>query len=92
MTIAISSSTVAGNGSTTVLNRRRSADEMSLTPRSRSLAVAITLNPRTAESSVSSSGIGSTFSDSTVTSASWTSGGIRVSSSTRTIAPRDMPR
>ena len=40
-TMAISSSALAGSGSTTVLNRRRSAPDSSLTPRSRSLAVAI---------------------------------------------------
>ena len=52
-----------GSGSTTVLNRRRSALDSSLTPRSRSLAVAMTLKPLRACTSVPSSGIGSVFSD-----------------------------
>ena len=47
-TMAISSSAVAGSGSTTVLKRRRSALDSSLTPRSRSLAVAMRLKPWTA--------------------------------------------
>ena len=47
-TMSTSSSGVAGSGSTTVLNRRRSALDSSLTPRSRSLAVAMRLKPRTA--------------------------------------------
>ena len=74
-TIVISSSAVAGSGRTTVLNRRRRALDSSLTPRSRSLAVAIRLKPRTAGTSVSSSGTGSTFSERIVTSASCTSDG-----------------
>ena len=56
-------------------------------PRSRSLAVAMRLKPRTAATSVSSSGTGSTFSDRIVTSASCTSEGMRVSSSMRTRRP-----
>ncbi len=63
LTIAISSSTVSGSGRTTVLKRRRSALDSSLMPRSRSLAVAIRLKPRTAATSVLSSGTGSDFSD-----------------------------
>ncbi len=86
-TIVISSSAVAGNGRTTVLNRRRRALDSSLTPRSRSLAVAIRLNPRTADTSVSSSGTGRTFSERIVTRASCTSEGILVSSSMRTSLP-----
>ncbi len=39
---------LSGRGSTTVLKRRRRALDSSSTPRSRSLAVAITLKPRTA--------------------------------------------
>ena len=70
-----------------MLNRRRSALDSSLTPRSRSLAVAITLKPLRACTSVFSSGTGSVFSDRIVISASCTSDGIRVSSSTRAIAP-----
>ena len=87
VTISISSSIVAGSGSTTVLKRRRSAALRSFTPRSRSLAVAMTLKPLTACTSLFSSGIGRVFSDSTVTSASCTSDGRRVSSSTRAIEP-----
>ena len=86
-TMRTSSSISAGSGSTTVLNRRRSAEESSLTPRSRSLAVAMTLKPLTAWTSWPSSGTGSVFSDSTVISASWTSLGIRVSSSIRARPP-----
>ena len=86
-TISTSSSSVAGSGSTTVLNRRRRADDRSFTPRSRSLAVAMTENPWTACTSVPSSGTGSVFSDRIVISASCTSEGIRVSSSTRAIRP-----
>ncbi len=85
--MSTSSSSVAGSGSTTVLNRRRSAEDRSLTPLSRSLAVAMTLKPRSACTSVPSSGTGSVFSDSMVISASCTSAGIRVSSSMRAIAP-----
>jgi hypothetical protein len=91
-TISTSSSTPAGTGSTTVLNRRRSAEDSSLTPRSRSLAVAITLNPLRACTSAFSSGTGRVRSDSTVMSESWTSDGIRVSSSTRAMLPVAMAR
>ena len=70
LTIEISSSAVAGSGSTTVLKRRRKALDMSFTPRSRLFAVAIRLKPLIAAISLSSSGTGSTFSDRTVTSAS----------------------
>ena len=85
--MATSSSSLAGSGSTTVLKRRRSAEDSSLTPLSRSFAVAMTLNPLSACASSPSSGIGSVFSDRMVISASWTSAGIRVSSSIRAIAP-----
>ena len=91
-TIAISSSAVAGSGSTTVLKRRRRALDSSLMPRSRSLAVAIRLKPCTAATSVSSSGTGRTFSDRIVTSASCTSDGMRVSSSMRTNRPPRIAR
>ena len=86
-TMAISSSALAGSGSTTVLKRRRSALDISLIPRSRSFAVAMRLKPAIAATSVSSSGTGSTFSDRIVTSASCTSDGMRVISSTRTRRP-----
>ena len=62
-----------------MLKRRRRAEESSLTPRSRLLAVAITLKPLTAWTSSPSSAIGSDFSDRIVIRASWTSDGIRVS-------------
>ncbi len=75
-----------------MLNRRRRALDISLMPRSRLLAVAMRLNPLTAATSVSSSGTGSTFSESTVTSASWTSDGMRVISSTRTSRPERIAR
>ena len=91
-TISTSSSALSGSGSTTVLKRRRIALERSLTPRSRSLAVAITLKPWTAWISSSSSGIGSDFSDRIVISASCTSDGIRVSSSTRASLPASIAR
>ena len=75
-----------------MLNRRRSAAERSLTPRSRSFAVAMRLKPARACTSVPSSGIGSERSDRIVMSASWTSEGMRVSSSTRAIAPVSIAR
>ena len=52
----------------------------------------MTLNPPTACSSLPSSGIGSVFSDKMVISASCTSEGIRVSSSTRAIWPAAIAR
>ncbi len=70
-----------------MLKRRSRAEESSLTPRSRSLAVAMRLKPRTARTAVFSSGTGSSFSERMVISASWTSLGTRVSSSTRTTRP-----
>ena len=91
-TMSTSSSIPAGTCSTTVLNRRRSAEDSSLTPRSRSFAVAIRLNPLRACTSPASSGIGSVRSDSMVISESCTSDGSRVSSSTRAIRPSDMAR
>ncbi|CAM5654237.1 hypothetical protein SGRIM128S_07329 [Streptomyces griseomycini] len=91
-TMSTSASGVAGSGRTTVLKRRRSALERSLTPRSRSLAVAMTLKPRTAWTSCPSSGIGRVFSDRMVMSESCTSAGMRVSSSTRAVIPSAMAR
>jgi hypothetical protein len=58
-----------------------------LTPRSRSFAVAITVNPLAAWTSLPSSGIGRVFSDRIVIRLSWTSAGIRVSSSIRATLP-----
>ena len=89
-TMLTSSSAEAGSGRTTVLKRRRSAAERSLTPRSRSFAVAMRLKPPCACTSVPSSGTGRVFSLSTVMRASWTSEGMRVSSSTRAILPVPM--
>src|ERR1019366_1282689 len=86
-TISTSSSMEADTGRTTVLNRRFSALDSSFTPRSRLLAVAITLKPRTARTSIPNSGTGSDFSERMVISESCTSAGIRVSSSTRAIFP-----
>ncbi len=91
-TMSTSASGVSGSGSTTVLKRRRRALESSLTPLSRSLAVAIRLKPRTAWTSSPSSGIGSVFSDRMVIRVSCTSAGMRVSSSTRAIMPSAMAR
>ena len=63
-TMATSSSAEAGSGSSTVLKRRRSALlESSLTPRSRSLAVAMALKPLAACTSSPSSGMGRVFSE-----------------------------
>src|SRR5207237_876389 len=77
----------AGSGSTTVLKRRLSAADSSLTPRSRLLAVAMTLKPLIAWTSSPSSATGRAFSERIVISASCTSAGIRVSSSIRTSLP-----
>ena len=75
------------------LNRRFSADDISLTPRSRRFAVAMTLNPRRARSRAPagsvrvSSGTISCLSLISEMSTSWISGGQRVISSTRTRRP-----
>ena len=66
-----------------MLKRRLRALESSLTPLSRLLAVAMTLKPLVAWTSEFSSGIGSVFSERMVMRESWTSAGMRVSSSTR---------
>jgi hypothetical protein len=71
----------------TVLNRRLRADDSSFTPRSRLLAVAMTLKPLTACTSPPSSGMGRVFSERMVMSVSCTSAGMRVSSSTRATRP-----
>ena len=75
-----------------MLKRRRRAADSSLTPLSRLLAVAMTLKPFSACTSVPSSGIGRVFSESSVMSASWTSVGMRVSSSIRATRPAAMAR
>ncbi len=70
------------------LKRRLSAALISLTPLSRRLAVAMTPKPCTAATECSpSSGTAMRRSDSTGTSASWTSGRQRVISSTRAMRP-----
>ena len=86
-TIDSSSASLDGTGRITVLKRRFSALDSSLTPLSRLFAVAMTLKPRTACTSLPSSGTGSVFSDSTVISESCTSAGMRVSSSMRAMRP-----
>ena len=91
-TMLISSSSVAGTGRMTVLKRRLSAEDSSLTPLSRLFAVAMRLKPRTACTSSLSSGMGRVFSDRMVISVSCTSAGMRVSSSTRAMRPSDMAR
>ncbi len=83
---------LSGTGSTTVLKRRVSALDSSLTPLSRLLAVAITLKPLRACTSRPSSGTGSVFSERIVMSVSCTSAGMRVSSSRRAIMPSRMAR
>ena len=92
VTMSTSSSSEPGSGSTTVLKRRRSALDSSLTPRSRSLAVAITLKPRTAWVSLPNSGTGRVFSDRMVIRLSCTSAGMRVSSSIRASLPSAIAR
>ena len=74
------------------LKRRLSAEDISCTPRSRRLAVAMTLNPGAAliPKPSPSSGTMSCFSESTETRVSWISGGQRVISSKRTRAPCSM--
>ena len=86
-TISVSSCKLAGSGKITVLKRRLSALDKSFTPLSRLLAVAITLKPRMACTSVFNSGMGMAFSDKMVMSVSCTSAPIRVSSSIRAILP-----
>jgi hypothetical protein len=76
------------------LKRRLSALDISLTPRSRVLAVAITLKPSAAKSIAS--GPSSSFTASTLSlkiesSVSCTSSGQRVTSSKRTTLPCFMP-
>ena len=77
------------------LNRRFSAADISLTPRSRVLAVAMTLNPVLANSdreSSGNSGIAITRSLRIDSITSCISSGQRVNSSKRTILPSVMPR
>ena len=83
---------MSGSGSTTTLKRRFSAEDSSLTPLSRLLAVAMMLKPRVALMASFSSGMGSVFSLSTVMSVSCVSEPMRVSSSKRTILPSSMAR
>ena len=74
-TMSISVSSVLGVGRTMMLKRRLRAADMSLTPRSRVLAVAITENPLAAGTSVASSGTEMRFSERSEISASCTSDG-----------------
>jgi hypothetical protein len=80
---------VGDDGICTKLNRRFRADDRSLTPRSRALAVAMMLKPGLAKTTLSpfSSGIVMYFSDRMEIRASCTSLLQRVSSSKRPISP-----
>ena len=75
-----------------MLNRRFRAADISLTPLSRVLAVAMTENPLTAGISRPSSGTLSRFSDKMEISASCTSLAQREISSTRAMEPVSMAR
>ena len=77
---------------TTKLKRRLRAALISLTPRSRVLAVPMTAKPRCAGTTSSSSAITTCFSERTEIRASCTSAAQRVSSSQRTTWPRCIPR
>ena len=94
-TSAISTSRFSMAPMVSKLNRRFKAADISLTPRSRVLAVPITLNPRLAYRVrwvASSSGMDKVRSESTDSIESCTSGAQRVISSKRTTLPSDMPR
>ena len=91
-TRSISAARSAIGSTSSKLKRRFSAADISETPRSRRLAVAITLKPGAAYSVPSSSpavssGTDIRRSDRIETRASWTSGRQRVTSSIRTTAP-----
>ena len=75
-----------------MLNRRLSAADMSLTPLSRVLAVAMSEKPFCAGTSRPSSGTDRRFSDNSEISASCTSLAQREISSTRTIEPLSIAR
>ena len=75
-----------------MLNRRFRAADISLTPLSRVLAVAMTENPFWAGSSRPSSGTDSRFSDRMEMRASWTSLAQREISSMRAMEPVSMAR
>ena len=83
---------VSGKGRITVLKRRFKALESSLTPLSLLLAVAITLKPRIACISLSSSGTGRVFSERMVINVSCTSEPTRVNSSIRASLPSRIAR
>ena len=91
-TISVSLRLFVTTGMRTKLNRRLSADERSLTPRSRLFAVAMMEKPGWANTmlSSSSSGIETYFSDRIEISASCTSLVERVSSSNRPMTPRSI--
>ena len=90
--MSISVSRSAGVGSTTMLNRRFRAADMSFTPRSRVLAVAMMEKPRCAGTSVASSGTEIRFSESSEIIASCTSEAQRVISSKRARLPDSIAR
>ena len=75
-----------------MLNRRLRAADMSLTPRSRVFAVAMTENPLAAGTSVASSGTLTRFSDRRLMRASCTSAAQRVISSNRARVPDSIAR
>ena len=75
-----------------MLNRRLRAADMSLTPRSRVLAVAMTEKPFWAGTSVASSGTEIRFSDRSEIIASCTSEAQRVISSNRASVPDSIAR
>ena len=89
-TISISDSRLSGAGSTTMLNLRFKAADISLTPLSLVLAVAMTENPFLAGTSMPSSGTEILFSDRMEIRASWTSEAQREISSTLAMAPSSM--
>ena len=91
-TMSSSVSMSDGVGRTTMLNRRFNAADISLTPLSRVLAVAMTEKPLAAGTSSPSSGTESRFSDRMEISASCTSLAQREISSTRAMEPVSMAR
>ena len=91
-TISISVAMSAGVGRTIMLNRRFRAADMSLTPLSRVLAVAMREKPFWAGTSSPSSGTESRFSDRMEIRASCTSLAQREISSTRAMEPVSIAR
>ena len=91
-TISISASRFSGAGRTTMLNRRFKAADISLTPLSLVLAVAMTENPFLAGTSMPNSGTEIRFSDKMEIRASLTSEAHLEISSTLAMAPSSMAR